>query len=131
MKKLWLRIAVWEWCRVSGEGWCQAGLERAGKCYGFAGNVKEDLPSLPFVTSNQCHSNPSRAGEGLWYCPAAMRAMSLLAPLQPIALGVPLWAEPAQSLALPVTLRLCPCLGNTYDQQERGCATAQAFKNCH
>ena len=95
------------------------------------GNVMKDFPSLLFVPGHDCHSNPPRAGEGLRCCLATVRAVSLPAPLQPIASGVPLWTEPVQTLALLVTLGLCPCLGNAYNQQKRGCAAAQTFKSCH
>jgi len=73
--------------RRAGAKWSCKGLGNVMVLLGTSRIFHHPLLSLG---TNQFHSNPCGAGEGLQYCPAAVRAMSRPAPPQPLALGIPL-----------------------------------------
>lgn len=65
------------------------GWEMLQLCWQCREGSQSLLPSPLYVPGHWCCSNLSGAGEGLRYCLAAVRATSLPAPLQPIALEFP------------------------------------------
>lgn len=105
------------------------GWEMLPLCWECREGSQSLLPWPPYVPGHWCRFDPS--GTRAVVLPSCREGHVPSSSPAAHHLGVVFWAKPARSSALPVTLGLCPCLGNTYDQQERGCAAAQAFKSCH
>lgn len=131
VKKLQLRTAVWSKVWMVQSSRCQVLLWRAGKCCSFAGSVEKDLgpffhhPLMSLATGAALIPSELERGCGTAQLPRG--PCPFQSPTDDCC-GVPLQANPAQSLVLLATPRLCLCLGNACGQQERGCAAAPAFR---